>query len=82
MPLSFEAFGSLVAKRRPKDGRDAVSPAMRTLVPMTMSSTLDVESPVAVTMSDSGAEFAGRDAQAIVEAAVDLDLGDGAQSRR
>ena len=28
---------------------------MRTLVPMTMSSTLDVESPVAVTMSDSGA---------------------------
>jgi hypothetical protein len=51
----LDALGSFVAKRTPKDGRDGVSETMRILVPTTMSSTLDVESPVAVTMSDSGA---------------------------
>ena len=55
IPLSFDAFGSLVANRSPNDGRLGVSPAMRTFVPMTMSSTLEVVSPVAVTMPDSGA---------------------------
>ena len=81
-PLSLDAFGSLVAKRRPNAGRDAVSAAIRILVPMTMSSTLDVVSPVAVTMPDNGAGSRERDAQPIVEPAIDLDLGNGAEPRR
>ena len=32
-PLSFEAFGSFVAKRRPNDGRDMPSETSRTFVP-------------------------------------------------
>ena len=41
---------------------------------------LDVVSPVAVTMSDSGAGVALGDRQAVVEAAVDLQLGDRADA--
>ena len=55
MPLSFDAFGSLVARRRPNAGRPSRSLSTRTFVAMTRSSTLDVESPVAVTSGDNGA---------------------------
>ena len=37
------AFGSFVANRNPNAGRDAPSGTKRTFVPITMSSTLDVE---------------------------------------
>ena len=55
MPLRCFEFGSLVAKRKPKPGRWAVSPASRIFAPTVMSSTACVESPVAVTKPARGA---------------------------
>ena len=43
------------AKRKPNAGRLVPSGAMRTFVPMTMSSTSEVVAPSAVTTWDSGA---------------------------
>ncbi|MNC94445.1 hypothetical protein D3C83_112990 [compost metagenome] len=57
MPLSLDAFGSFVAKRNPIAGCATPSGTRRIFVPMTKSSTLDVESPVAVTIDDSGASW-------------------------
>ena len=55
MPLSFEAFGSLVASRRLNAGRPSCSLSTCTFVATTKSSTSEVESPVAVTIDASGA---------------------------
>ena len=80
-PLSFDAFGSLVAnrnaERRPRWRlRTPGAPSCRS----TMSSTLEVVSPVAVTMSRQRRAVALGDRQAVVEPAVDLHLGDRADA--
>ena len=54
-PLSLPALGSLVAKRKPKAGRDVPSDARRILAPISRSSASVVDEPVAVSRSDSGA---------------------------
>jgi len=54
-PLSFEAFGSFVAKRKPNAGRRTVSVASLIFVPITMSSTSCVVFPVTVSAEASGA---------------------------
>ena len=54
-PLSFEAFGSFVAKRMANAGYPTFSPTSRILVAITKSPTSCVESPVAVTRLASGA---------------------------
>ena len=78
-PLSFDAFGSRVANRKPMAGRLSVSDTRRIFVAMTMSSTSWVLSPVAVTSDDSGA-MALADAEVVVEPAVDLQLRNGTEA--
>ena len=54
-PLSFDAFGSLVAKRMPSAGRPEASAMKRILVATTKSEISDVRLPVEVTSEASGA---------------------------
>ena len=79
MPFSLLAFGSLVAKRTPIAGRPGVSDSIRTLVATTISSKSLVESPVKSSMPDSGAGVRWVTFETVVQAAVDLQLGDRAE---
>ena len=79
-PLSLLAFGSRVAKRSPIAGLRTASGTRRIFVARIRSSTSVVRSPSKSSSSDNGADSRPVHGQAIVEAAIDLKLGDRAQA--
>ena len=79
-PVSLLALGSLVARRRPIAGRRTCSLTILSLVAMTRSSTSLVVSPSMRSLKPNGRRLALLDRQALVERAVDLQLGDRAQA--